>query len=56
MFYLITLTISDDEYKLYKKSWEELIAYSPLIGTDRIENEVSNNSSLPQERLYRAVT
>jgi hypothetical protein len=35
-----------------KKFYEELIAYY----TDRIENEASNNSLLPRERLYQVVT
>jgi hypothetical protein len=34
--------------------WEELIAYCRWYDTDRIENDSSNNSSLPRERAYRA--
>jgi hypothetical protein len=38
------------------KFWEEPIAYSPLIyDADRIENDASDNSSLPLERFYRSV-
>jgi hypothetical protein len=33
-------------YAVYKKSWEELIAYVPWYDTDRIENDASNNSSI----------
>jgi hypothetical protein len=39
-----------------KKFWEELVAYFPSIRMDRRENDASNSSSLPQERLYRVVT
>jgi hypothetical protein len=41
------------EGRYNKKFWEELIAYFTLIRTDRIENDASNSSSLPQERVYR---
>jgi hypothetical protein len=32
--------------QLNKKLWEELMAYIPWYETDRIENDVSNNSSI----------
>jgi hypothetical protein len=34
-----------------KKLWEELIAYFPLIHTDRTENDI-NKYLFPRERLY----
>jgi hypothetical protein len=37
--------------KIYKKFWEELITYFPLIDSDCIENYASYNSTLPRERL-----
>jgi hypothetical protein len=37
---------SDTEITYDKKFWEELIAYFPWYDTDRIENDVSNNSSI----------
>jgi hypothetical protein len=42
----------EERYGTNKKFWEELIAYFPLI---RIENDASNNSSLPRERVYQAI-
>jgi hypothetical protein len=35
-----------DETEKNKKFWDELIAYFPWYDTDRIENDVSNNSSI----------
>jgi hypothetical protein len=37
--------------RLKNKFWEELIACFALI-QERIENDASNNSLLPQERVY----
>jgi hypothetical protein len=36
--------------------WEELIAYFPSYDTDRIENDVSNNSSIVACVFVAAVT
>jgi hypothetical protein len=39
-----------------KKLWEELIAYFPWYDTDRIENDVSNNSSIAACVFITALT
>jgi hypothetical protein len=39
-----------------KKFWEELIAYFPWYGTDYIENDVSNTSSIVTRVFVTAVT
>jgi hypothetical protein len=36
-----------------EKFWEELIAYFPLIRTDRVEKDTSKNSLPPRERFYQ---
>jgi hypothetical protein len=36
-----------------KKIREESMAYFTLISTDHIQNDASNNTSLPRERPYR---
>jgi hypothetical protein len=38
------------------KLWEKLTAYFLWYDTDLIENDASNNTSLPRERIYRFVT
>jgi hypothetical protein len=39
----------------YKKFWEELFTYFLWYDTDYIENNGSNSSLLPQERVYQAI-
>jgi hypothetical protein len=46
---------TDDTYQS-KKFWEKLIAYSSWYNTDRIENDVSNNSSIVARVLLAAET
>jgi hypothetical protein len=41
--------------KFKNKLWEELIASFLWYDMDCIENKVSNNFSIPRERVYRAV-
>jgi hypothetical protein len=39
-----------------KKFWEQLIAYFLWYDIDHIEHDAFNNSSLPREHGYRAVS
>jgi hypothetical protein len=43
-------------WKINKKFWEQLIVYFPRYDTDRIENDVSNNSSIVAFVFVTAVT
>jgi hypothetical protein len=45
-----------EEHKIYKKFWEEVIAYFSWYDTDRIENDVSNNYSIVACVFVTAVT
>jgi hypothetical protein len=44
------------KYNLNKKFWEELVAYFPSYDMDRIENDVSNNSSIFWSVFVAAIT
>jgi hypothetical protein len=45
MLYILSIS-QQREINHNKKFWEEIIAYLPLYDTDRIKNDVSNNSSV----------
>jgi hypothetical protein len=45
-----------EKWYLYKKSWEELVAYFPWQDTDRIENNESNNYFIIACIISAAVT
>jgi hypothetical protein len=41
--------------KVHKKYWEDLIAYFSSMQQSRKEDDAFKNSSLPRERVYKAV-